>query len=236
MITFREIKKAILAGIMITIGGAVYMSCRTMGLTWLGAVLFSTGLFTICAYGFNLYTGKVGYIAYSLKDMEYIGFVCVVMVVNLLTTFIFGMIMSYVSQKIAAESFNVYVPKLSSPAPRTLLSGFFCGILMFLAVDSWQQGRLVGLFIYVPTFIFSGFDHSIANSFYNGAAFGLHYQHQINPESIKEVLPLLKQPIESFACFSLDNAIVVLTVVIGNAAGAMLVPLMMRKWKEAEDE
>ena len=51
--------KAILAGVMISIGGTIYLALDNK---MLGAFLFSIGLFSICAYGFNLYTGKIGYV------------------------------------------------------------------------------------------------------------------------------------------------------------------------------
>lgn len=68
----NDIKKSILSGLMICIGGTVYLSCLALNLRPLGAFLFAAGLYTICMYGFNLYTGKVGYIAYNFKDAKYI--------------------------------------------------------------------------------------------------------------------------------------------------------------------
>ena len=50
---------------MIAVGGTIYLSCIAKGWAPFGAVLFAAGLYTICVYGFNLYTGKVGYIAYN---------------------------------------------------------------------------------------------------------------------------------------------------------------------------
>ena len=51
--------KAVLSGIMISVGGAVYLLCENK---IMGSFLFSFGLFTIVQRGFALYTGKVGYI------------------------------------------------------------------------------------------------------------------------------------------------------------------------------
>jgi len=229
---FEDMKKSILSGLMITVGGSVYMACRTiscgsMNLTWLGAILFSAGLFTICVYGFNLYTGKVGYIAYNFRDKKYLSLVFQIVVFNLISTFLLGIVAAYTYPKIGAESFNVYVPKLSNPLFKTFISGIFCGLLMFLAVDTWKKGTKIGCFLFVPTFIFAGFDHSIANSFYNGAAFGL----QLLPaETVDSVKTFLKLDISSFDCFSLRNALLVAVTVLGNAVGGMLVPLMTRKW------
>ena len=50
---------AVLAGIAIGIGGIVYLSLENKVA---GALLFTVGLYTICAHGLNLFTGKVGYL------------------------------------------------------------------------------------------------------------------------------------------------------------------------------
>ena len=50
--------RAVLTGFAIAIGGTVYLSC---GNKFLSAFLFGTGLFVILSFGFNLFTGKVGY-------------------------------------------------------------------------------------------------------------------------------------------------------------------------------
>lgn len=48
-----------LSGLMIGIGCVVSMSCENR---YLGAFLFSLGLFCIVQFQYGLYTGKVGYI------------------------------------------------------------------------------------------------------------------------------------------------------------------------------
>lgn len=223
----KDIKLSLLSGLMISVGGSVYMSCRTMGLTWLGAILFAAGLFTICVYGFNLYTGKVGYIAYNFRDYHYIRLVGLIVAFNLFSTFILGIIVAYTYPKIGAEAFNVYTPKMETPLLKTFFSGTFCGLLMFLAVDTWRKGKMAGCFIFVPTFIFAGFDHSIANSFYNGASFGIQIQ---SAEILNEINVFLKYPIDSFDCFSIRNGLVILVNVAANAFGGMIVPMLTRKW------
>ena len=227
----KDIKLSILSGLMITVGSSVYMACRTMGLTWLGAILFAAGLFTICVYGFNLYTGKVGYIAYKFSDTKYIRFVALVVCFNLISTFLLGIVIAYTYPKIGAEAFNVYVPKLENPLLKTFISGAFCGLLMFLAVDTWKKKFHIGCFIFVPAFIFAGFDHSVANSFYNGASFGFTLLDQQT-----QALGTLKFPVDSFDCFSVRNALVVVVTVLGNALGGMTVPMLTRAWGKAEGE
>lgn len=207
----NNIKLSILSGLMIAVGGTIYLSCIAKGWVPFGAVLFAAGLYTICVYGFNLYTGKVGYIAYNFKDVNYIGLVILILVFNLITTYLLGIVCAYAFPAIVEPAKKIYEAKLAAPLLRLLITGIFCGLLMFLAVDTWKKGSPFGCFIYIPVFIISGFDHSIANSFYNGVANG-------------------------FAdAFTMQNALVVITVVIGNAIGGMLVPIMTRVWKEAKN-
>ena len=56
---FKILVRAILAGCMISIGGTIFLVCESK---LLGAFLFSLGLYSICAFGLNLYTGKIGYV------------------------------------------------------------------------------------------------------------------------------------------------------------------------------
>ena len=46
------------AGILISIGGCVYLACANK---YVGAVLFSVALLCICFKGYGLFTGKVGF-------------------------------------------------------------------------------------------------------------------------------------------------------------------------------
>lgn len=204
----NNIKLSILSGLMICVGGTIYLSCMAKGWAPFGAVLFAAGLYTICVYGFNLYTGKVGYIAYHFKDINYIKLVILILAFNLLTTYLLGMIAAYAFPCIVEPAKKIYAAKLSAPALRLFITGIFCGLLMFLAVDIWKKNSYFGCFIYIPVFILSGFDHSIANSFYNGVANGFK------------------------DAFTVQNLIVVLTVIAGNAIGGMLVPLLTRTWKK----
>lgn len=202
----NEIKKSILSGILISIGGCVYMACVYAEIAWVGAVLFTGGLFAICVYGFNLYTGKVGYIAYKFKDTKYIGLVLLICLFNIITTFVLGILIGKFFPNIHIAAVKAYMAKLAAPYWKDFVSSVFCGILMFLAVDTWKKGEKVGMFIYVPVFILAGFDHSIANSFYNGAAL-------------------------SDATWTLNNLFFILIVIAGNGVGGMIFPLLTRSWK-----
>ncbi len=200
----EDIKKSILAGIMISIGGCVNLACSVNGIGWAGALLFSVGLFTICEYGFNLYTGKVGYIANDLRNGRYILKVLLILAVNLAVTFAVGALLSFSFPEITEKAQSLYAAKLSQSPVRHALSSILCGILMYIAVDSWKRGTRLGVFLCVPTFILAGFDHSIANSFYNGLAIGAD-------------------------TLTLKNVSFVVIVILGNAAGCMLIPLLSHK-------
>ena len=47
------------AGVLIAIGGTVFLSCESK---YLGALLFSVGLFFIVEGKYKLYTGAIGYL------------------------------------------------------------------------------------------------------------------------------------------------------------------------------
>ncbi len=200
----NDIKKSILSGFMICIGGTVYLSCIALNLKPLGAFLFAAGLYSICVYGFNLFTGKVGYIAYNFKDIKYIRLVVLVLAFNLLSTYLLGILASYAFPSVVEPAKNIYAAKTQTPLLKLFISGVFCGILMFLSVDTWKKGTKIGIFIYIPVFILCGFDHSIANSFYNGIANG-------------------------FNAFTPQNLLIFAVVILGNAAGGMLIPLLSEK-------
>ena len=208
--TLTDIKKAAASGILISIGGCVLLASTKSGMMWAGAVLFSLGLFAICEYGFNLYTGKVGYIAEHFKDFKYIRLVLLILVVNLLTTFIMGILVSFCLPDIAESARASYASKLAADPKKWVLSSILCGLLMYLAVDLWKRGQKIGVFLCVPVFIFSGFDHSIANSFYNGAAIGEQ-------------------------TFTFRNLAFVVVVVLGNALGGMILPMLTRKWRKTSE-
>ena len=55
----NKIASGICAGILISIGGSVFLSCENK---IVGALLFTVALLCICYKGYSLFTGKVGYL------------------------------------------------------------------------------------------------------------------------------------------------------------------------------
>ena len=76
---------SVLGGVCIGIGGVVFLSCENKVT---GAVFFCLGLFAICTFGFNLFTGKVGYI--FEQPPRYAAFVASVWLGNLVGTGLVG--------------------------------------------------------------------------------------------------------------------------------------------------
>ena len=160
--------KSILAGIMIAIGGTIYLSMENK---ILGAFLFAIGLFIIVSRELNLYTGKLGYI--FDRPPKYLIEVITTIIGNFIGAFLFGLLVKntriYVNIKDKAEA--LCSVKLADSILSILLLSAFCGILMYLAVDGYKKitdslGKNLGVFLGVVVFILSGFEHSIANMYY----------------------------------------------------------------------
>lgn len=159
----RDLILGILAGILIGIGGSVYLSCDNK---YVGAVLFSVALLCICMRGFALFTGKVGFLveAHTKADVSAL---LLSLLGNLVGTFAAGTAIRFALPTLGQKAALLCEGKLSQTAPETLIRAIFCGILMYLAVVIYRKNQSVwGIFFCVPVFILSGFEHSIANMFY----------------------------------------------------------------------
>ncbi len=149
--------KAVLAGMLISMGGIVFLMYPDY--KFIGALLFSVGLFGILTYGFNLYTGKVCYIFENGK--EYFLSLFIIILGNFVGCLIMGLLFPIESAVALCDG------KLCLDIIPTLAKGFGCGVMMFLAVDVYRtKNSYIGVFLCVPTFILAGFEHSIADMFY----------------------------------------------------------------------
>lgn len=149
--------RAILAGMMIGIGGCVFLGCEVK---WVGAILFAVGLFTIFSFRLDLYTGKVGYV-FDNKP-PYLIYLLVVIIGNFIGCLILGLMMPLDAASALAER------KLADyDFLRVLFKGVLCGMLMFIAADCYKNTKsFIATFVCVPVFILAGFEHSIADMFY----------------------------------------------------------------------
>lgn len=162
--TFRE---SLCAGILITIGGTVFLSCSNKVV---GAVLFSVALLCICYKGYYLFTGKIGYIVEQHKKADFINLL-IGLCGNLLCTFLLGMLLRAVLPEIGEKASEMCSAKLEQYPLYTFVRGCFCGALMYLAVSIYKEkSSVLGVLFCVPVFILCGFEHSIADMFYFGAS------------------------------------------------------------------
>ena len=155
------------AGIMIAIGGSVFLSCENK---YIGAILFSVALLCICLKGYSLFTGKVGYLPEN-HSKEAVKILLCGLLGNIVSTILLGFAVSFANPALQEVAAGICEAKLSQEALQTFVRAFFCGVLMYMAVSTYREkGTLAGIFFCVPVFILSGFEHSIANMFYFGAS------------------------------------------------------------------
>jgi len=124
----------------------------------LGPILFSFGLLGVCVLGLNLFTGKCGFL---IEDKISILDLIIILVMNLIAGYIFGVLFGILDNSIvqAAEA-KVANWNLSDAF---FLKSAMCGAIMYLAVELYRRGTVLGILLGVPLFIFCGFQHSIAN-------------------------------------------------------------------------
>ena len=184
LITFL---KGILAGLSIGLGGFLFIILShfvsgELGKV-LGSIFFAVGLFLVCTFGFNLYTGKIGLIYEGKKDKEYLTSLPIMLVGNAVGAFGLGYICYFIFKdtevmntvnaaclsRTSLDTFNDYLS--------CIVRSFLCGVCVYLAVKSFNSDRLkpVGILLlvfFVFVFVYAGFQHCIANMFYFG--FGNH--------------------------------------------------------------
>ncbi len=167
----RILLRAILAGAMISLGGTIYLVLENK---MLGAFLFSIGLFSICVNGYNLYTGKIGYVIDNKP--KYLIELLFTLIGNLIGTVSCGylLFLSRIGNKLRESAEVICNVKLNDNLLSIFILSIFCGIIMYLAVDMYKKvegfGRYVGIFMGITVFILAGFEHCVANMFYFSAA------------------------------------------------------------------
>ena len=161
---------AILAGVMIGIGGVVFLSIEN---PVIGSVLFATGLLTILAFKLNLFTGKAPYMCQN--NLKYCGFVGLVWLGNFIGTGLTALLIrsTKIYDKIITRCAAIAVAKVEDTLISLFILGVLCGILMYIAVDTYNKqsqdknfSATVLTIFCVSVFILSGFEHSVADMFY----------------------------------------------------------------------
>lgn len=153
------IKKSVLAGLLISLAGIVYLKCPDKTV---GAFLFSFGLLGVFLLEANLYTGKVGYINSKRSVFDLL----IILLVNLVVAFGIGAIYRF-----AIGTSSAFDSRMTKDWLQLFVDSVGCGILIYLAVEFWKSTKnVIPVIICVMAFILGGMEHSIADMFYLGAS------------------------------------------------------------------
>lgn len=164
--------KSILAGIMIAVGGTVYLSLDNKVV---GASLFTIGLVSVLLCNFNLYTGKIGYLVNNF-NLKYIKEMFITLVGNFIGASFIGFILKYtrIYSKVKSKADILAGAKLNDSLLSIFILSIFCGLLMYFAVNGFKKvndfGKYLVVYLGVVVFILCGFEHCIANIYYFSVA------------------------------------------------------------------
>lgn len=159
---FNLIAKSILAGLLISLAGIVYLSCAN---NIIGSLLFSLGLISVILLEANLFTGKIGYVNSKQSILDSL----LILIFNLITAAIVGLIYRYISNA-AVEIVNLKLLIFSETWWLTGLKAVGCGAAIYLSVEGYKKSKsLIPVILGVMTFILAGWNHCIADCFYMAA-------------------------------------------------------------------
>lgn len=194
----------VLAGILISLGGAVYLACYdpdTPYSKYIGAFLFPLALLCICWRGYALYTGKIGLI-YEKHTKEDVSVLLLSLLGNLIGTVAFGYLIAFTLPHLKETALTLCSEeggKLGQGYGFGLLRAVLCGLLVYLSIDVWRNNHTpLGILLCIPAFILSGYEHSIADMFY-------------------------------FACSGIaswEAFLYLMLIVLGNSIGALIIPTL----------
>lgn len=161
--------RSICAGVSISIGALIFLSLKQISLPF-SAIFFTVGLLIILWYGFDLYTGKIGYVA-SIKDAPRMLLILAGNLIGCCVMFTFaGTPAGATAAAIMAVKYEINLFEL-------FIRAFICGILIYVAVDQFKdKANKFAPLIAVPAFILAGAEHCIADACYifAGLAFSWH--------------------------------------------------------------
>ena len=154
---------SILAGMMIALGGVVFLSVG--GTT--GALLFSMGLLTILTLKLELFTGKAGLFAtHEIK----LGKLAEIWCGNFFGTLAIatGLLFTPRGIVLAEKASEIVAIRVANGIFANFIYGILCGMLMFIAVKTFVVANGQPLYAIMPVaiFILCGFNHCIADMFY----------------------------------------------------------------------
>ena len=207
----KKIIKGILAGFIIGIAGAMFIIAKAQGYNIIPALVFPVGLFLICTFSFNLYTGKVGFVFDKDKNIKILDLL-IMLGSNFIGALLFGLIFTAIfnnNDLIRLTTDGVIENKFPDfnivNILLVLLKSTLCGLFVYIAVYLYNKadsfcGKVLAIWIPIFTFVYLGLDHSIANMFYMSA---------LNNYSVK-------------------TFVYIIIAIIGNSIGAIILDITLK--------
>ena len=194
-----SIFKGLLAGISIAFGGLLSVGVRfayrvtntvqTESENICSAIAFAAGLLIVCSCKLMLYTGKAGMVFENVQKCSFYFCLLVMLVFNAVGAIGFGVGCHYLckwvstkwskasifqdlidgicSKRVALQSTDSFI--------KCSLNALLCGYCVYMAVKCFNRKttftNVLLLVFYVALFVYSGYEHCIANMFY--LAFGM---------------------------------------------------------------
>ena len=194
-----------MAGFFVSIGGTAFLSIENRVVA---ALFFTTGLFAISNYGFNLFTGKVCYLLDN--GPGYLWDLALIWLGNLGGTLIATALLGLtrVHPALAETAAPLVAAKLGDGLLSVFVLSVFCNVLIFIAVDGYRiipdaLGKYLALFLGVAVFAISGFEHCVANMYF----------------------------ISLTGSWSADAVLFIIVNTVGNSLGGLLVPAVKKIFK-----
>lgn len=160
------VKKALASGMFIAMGVFVFLSCD---IKYIGAFLFSLGLFCVCEYKLNLFTGMIGYAVENTKAQgaKHILDLVKVVLLNMVAIAFSCFLLSFTAgDEVIEKAKNIVETSVTLSFPSLFIKSIMCGVIMLIAVDRYRNcdgmAKYVAVFVGIPVFILSGYYHSIA--------------------------------------------------------------------------
>ncbi len=194
---YPQIFGGMASGLLISIGGSVLLSCEDR---YIGAILFTIALLSICMMDLYLYTGRIGFAAESFdpKTAAQLG---VGLFGNFLGATLTGFLIRFARPQLVEKAQQSCQTKLDNGILRAFVLGCLCGVLMYVAVKTYKsKNTIAGVLFCIPVFILAGFEHSIADMFYFALA----------------------------GMISLEYIGFIIAVILGNSVGALVIAALYR--------
>lgn len=160
---------SIMAGVVVGLGGTALLELQNV---YLGAFLFAGALFIILSLEYDLFTGQVGYFFYKERK-PYAIHLLVVLVGNLIGTFLTAMMIraTRLGPLLMAEAQLKTAVKMEDSFLSLFILAIFCNMFVTNAAhqfkyNPYQVGKYMAIFVSIMTFALSGYEHSIADSFF----------------------------------------------------------------------